>query len=221
VETGIPAVVAVADPDEWDDLAHTPGTFNSSLVSPAISLANTRPDSVVLAFDSCWQREAPMKAKVEVSFDGGAFQQVMLWTYDGPDQHNDNTDETVILPIATTAANTSMKVRFTLFDAGNNWFWAVDNISVTAVTGVTPPAAAPVITSMKLDPSTKLVTVKWASVSGRAYKLQHSQDLQTWLPAVTGLSGAAGSAETEVSVDVDILFPTAPVPGKLFFRISE
>ncbi|RYD26522.1 MAG: hypothetical protein EOP86_25825, partial [Verrucomicrobiaceae bacterium] len=27
-ETGIPAVVAVADADEWDDLTHNPGTFN-------------------------------------------------------------------------------------------------------------------------------------------------------------------------------------------------
>lgn len=219
LETGIPAVIAVADADEWDDLTHSPGTYNSSLTSPAIPLTGTQPGSVVLTFDSSWQREAPMKAKVEISLDGGAFQSVLLWANEGPDQHDNNVDETVSMPVSTAAGNTSMKVRFTLFDAGNNWWWAVDNISVTAV-ATTVPTAPPVITSLKFDAATKLVTVKWSSVSGRAYKLQHSQNLQDWLPAVTGLSGAAGAAETEVSVDVDTLFPAA-APGKLFFRISE
>lgn len=219
-ETGVPAVVAVADADEWDDLAHNPGTFNSSLTSPSIPLANTQPGSVVLSFDSAWQREAPMKARVEVSLDGGEFRQVMLWTYDGPDLHNDNTDETVGIALDTTAANTSMRVRFTLFDAGNNWFWAIDNISVTAVTGTVPANDPPVITDAVFDPATKVISVKWKSVPQKGYKLQYSQDLQTWPTAVSGLTGAAG-AETGTSVDVDTLFPATPAPGRLFFRISE
>ncbi|RYD27517.1 MAG: hypothetical protein EOP86_24415 [Verrucomicrobiaceae bacterium] len=62
--------------------------------------------------------------------------------------------------------------------------------------------------------------MKWKSVPQKGYKLQYSQDLQSWPTAVSGLTGAVG-AETGTSVDVDTLFPAAPVPGRLFFRISE
>lgn len=217
--TGIPAVVAISDPDEWDDLAHSGGTFNSKLTSPSIPIGTAQPGTVVLLFDSSWQREAPMKARVEVSFDNGAPQEVLRWTYDGPDQHDNNTDETVSIPLNNPAGASSMKVSFTLFDAGNNWFWGIDNILVSAVTTGTP-ANPPVITSVQYDPATHVVTVKWASVTGRAYKLQYSNALSTWPVAVPGLTGAAGS-ESTVTVDVDTLFPAGPVPGKLFFRISE
>ncbi|MES2705233.1 MAG: hypothetical protein V4726_01405 [Verrucomicrobiota bacterium] len=218
-ETGIPAVVAIADTDEWDDLAHTGGAFSSALISPSISLAGTTPGSVVLSFDSCWQREGNMKAILEVSLDGGPYQQVLFWTDSGPDTHDNNTDETVTIPISTTAANTSLKLRYSLVDATNNWYWAIDNIQVTAATTAVP-GVPPVITSMNFNAATKVITLKWKSVPQKAYKLQYSQNLQTWQTAVPNLTGAAG-AETEVSSDVDTLFPTPPVPGKLFFRISE
>lgn len=219
LDTGIPAVIAVADTDEWDDLAHTGGAFRSALISPSISLAGTTPGSVVLTFDSCWQREGNMKAGLEVSLDGGAWQRVLLWSDAGADQHNNNTDETVSIPLSTTAANTSLKLRFSFVDGTNNWYWAIDNIAVTAVTS-TAVSDPLVITSLKVDPATKLVTVKWKSVPQKAYKLQHSQNLKDWLTALPGLTGAAG-AETEASIDVDTLFPTPPLPAKLFFRISE
>ena len=64
-------VIAVADSDEWDDAAHPEGTYNTSMDTPEISLANVTADSVSVTFDSAWRDEGNQYVTLTVSYDGG------------------------------------------------------------------------------------------------------------------------------------------------------
>jgi MYXO-CTERM domain-containing protein len=134
----------VADPDEWDDAAHTPGLFRTFATTPSINVSNIQPGTLKIAFDSAWRPEADddsalennQTALVDVSFDGGAtFTNVLTWTSREaePTFHDDNVNESVSLDVTLPNGVSSMHVRFGLTDAENDWFWAVDNVDVTGV----------------------------------------------------------------------------------------
>ncbi len=127
--------VAIADPDEWDDAAHAAGWFNSFLSTPAIDVAAAS-GLLTLKFDSSWRPEFDdnyhQTAKISVSFDGGEPVQLLLWE---SDESSDNykpyaTNETVTLSIRKPAGAQNMVVTFALVDAGNDWWWAIDNVKV-------------------------------------------------------------------------------------------
>lgn len=163
--------------------------------------------------------EAPQKAKVEVSIDNGAYQEIMLWSAEGADAHPDAVDEKVLIAVNNTQGSRRLRMRFTLFDAGNNWWWAIDNIEVTAsIAGV--PVVPLVMTSVALDPTTHVAGFRWQSITGRSYTLQYSLEMELWYPAQTGLIGGPGT-ETQASLDLDGLFPGRFSPASVFFRIKE
>lgn len=126
--------VAVADGDEWDDQPRAAGTMNTLLTTPEINVSGLAGNSVLLKFDSSWRPEAPQKAVIQVSFDGAAPVEVLRWTGSSGDAtfHPDSQNETVSLRIPNPAGATRMRVTFGYIDAGNNWWWAIDNIEVSA-----------------------------------------------------------------------------------------
>jgi hypothetical protein len=124
--------VAIADGDEWDDLPRAAGTMNTFLITPEINIAGMAANSVLLKFDSSWRPEAPQKAVIRVAFDGGEPVEVLRWTAVAPTFHPDNQNETVSLRIPNPAGASRMQIRFGYIDAGNNWWWALDNIEVSA-----------------------------------------------------------------------------------------
>jgi hypothetical protein len=133
--------VAVADPDEWDDAAHpdsaSEGWYNTWLTTDDISLDGVDANSVVLQFDSSWRPEFDgdyqQSGNITVSFDGGEEIEVLRWLSDTASDFfkPDATDETVTLSIDNPAGASSMKITFGMFDAGNDWWWAIDNILVS------------------------------------------------------------------------------------------
>lgn len=138
-------VVAIADADEWDDSGAPVaqgGQFNSFLRTPSVSLRGVAPESALLKFDSAWRPECcddgdgsnNQTATVDVSFDGGPPIRIMEWSSnpDDPTYHADNTNETVLVPVPNPAGARNMQLSFGLTKAANDWFWAVDNIVVTA-----------------------------------------------------------------------------------------
>lgn len=114
-------VFAVADSDEWSDKART-GTFNSALVSPAYSVAGK--SSATLSFVSDYQKDGNETAQVLVSFDGGADKQVLTYT-------GDAIAKTERLSIPVPSGAQKMTVKWKLSNGDNNWFWAVDQPSVS------------------------------------------------------------------------------------------
>ncbi|RIK78126.1 MAG: hypothetical protein DCC67_11915 [Planctomycetota bacterium] len=125
-------VVAVADPDEWDDLPRSPGTYNSFLRTPSIPLAGTPAGAARLRFDSSWLPEDGQTAVVAASYDGGAPVELARWTSAAGDNNfkPGATNETVVLPLNNPPGAASVAVSFGMVNAENDWWWAIDNVEV-------------------------------------------------------------------------------------------
>jgi hypothetical protein len=133
--------VAVADPDEWDDQAHADaaaaGWYKTFMSTPEIDISGVQAGTVELEFDSSWRPEFDsdyhQTANITVSFNGADPIELLLWESDGssPNFKPDSTNETVVLNLQTPPWATSMVLTFGLFDAGNDWWWAIDNIKIS------------------------------------------------------------------------------------------
>ncbi len=130
--TNASGAIAVADPDEWDDLPRSAGTYNSFLRTSSISIAGQTANSAKLRFDSSWLPEDTQTATVAVSYNGGSDIEVLRWTSVSGDANfkPGNTNETVIVPLNNPASATTMTVKFGLTSAENDWWWAIDNLVV-------------------------------------------------------------------------------------------
>jgi hypothetical protein len=134
--------VAIADPDEWDDAGHpepiASDPYDVWLSTPPIDLSVSKPGTVQIQFDSSWRPEFDddyhQSANLTVSFDGGEPVELFRWVSDSgsPNFKGDATNETVFIEVDNPASASSMVLTFGLFDAGNDWWWAIDNILVTA-----------------------------------------------------------------------------------------
>jgi autotransporter-associated beta strand protein len=175
--------VAVADSDEWDDVSHAPGRFNSFLITKAVDLAGITPGSVTLEFDSSFNKELPQYGIVEVSYDDGATWSPLLFFGDA-NNTNSGLNNRIVVSAANTAgqfvegatvdaglnspASGLMKFRFGYLEGENNWWWAVDNIVVRGEKegvpygGIDDTAAWSVVTA---DAPTLTVTLTPASIS--------------------------------------------------------
>ena len=57
-------IVAVADPDEYDDMnGAAGGGFNTQLLSPPIAVNNAGPESIIVRFSSSWRPEDQQNAR--------------------------------------------------------------------------------------------------------------------------------------------------------------
>jgi len=134
--------VAIADGDEWDDLGHpgvpATGTYDVWLNTAPIDLSSAVPGTVQLRFDSSWRPEYDdnyhQTANITVSFDGGEKIEILRWESNSASSNykdDNSTNQTITVDIPNPAGAANMVLTFGLFDAGNDWWWAVDNIVVT------------------------------------------------------------------------------------------
>ncbi|WP_436498044.1 alkaline phosphatase family protein [Actinokineospora sp. HUAS TT18] len=133
-------VIAVADSDEWSDITTGAGSFDSSLTSPPYDV--TGRGGVSLTYTTHYRQEGAQKGDVLVSFDGGPFTAVKSYRSDAIAKDED-------LSLAVPAGATSMRVRFRMYDAANNWYWMVDGVKVTprTVTGIKARANGKYVTA--------------------------------------------------------------------------
>ncbi len=136
--------VAVADPDEWDDrdriadpIADDP--YDTWLSTPPIDISGAQPGSVKLTFDSSWRPEYDgnyhQTANITAFFNDRDPVEILLWESDAasPNFKDDNsTNETITVDVNNPAGATSVILTFGLYDAGNDWWWAIDNLKVTS-----------------------------------------------------------------------------------------
>jgi hypothetical protein len=134
--------VAVADPDEWDDDERLPipiatDPYDTWLTTPSINIAAVIPGTLELKFDSSWRPEFDddyhQTASITASFDGGDPVEVLLWESDEASANFKPyaVNETVTVALPNPAGATSVVLTFGLFDAGNDWWWAIDNVEVS------------------------------------------------------------------------------------------
>ena len=131
--------ILVIDPDEWDDQPHGPGEMSTRMTTAEIDISGYPANQILLQFDSSWRPYSDMTGKIDVSFDGGEFQSVIRWEsvpsspfFKGPDYPApagvENINETVVRNLKNPEGAKKLQLRFGLENAGNDWWWAVDNI---------------------------------------------------------------------------------------------
>jgi len=158
-------------PDGCADLPNE--CYSCGLITPPIPLNGVGAGQARVVFDSSWRPEDGQKGAIQVSYGGGAFADLLTLSsvnadgspgtaggtgtftkVTGPDglQIGDlrpdlaQVNELIDLPINNPAGAPSMQLRFRMFDAGNDWWWAVDNVQVyTGVPGPRDPTMKVVI----------------------------------------------------------------------------
>ena len=115
-------VIAVADSDEYDD--KDDARLNATLSTPSIDISDASGSKLILKYDSSWRKE-PQIGSVSVSYDGGV--QIELLKLDGnsPDAYNETVELELNNPSGAKFAVISWN-----YEGHNNWWWAIDNISV-------------------------------------------------------------------------------------------
>ncbi|MFM1941434.1 MAG: hypothetical protein RI897_416 [Verrucomicrobiota bacterium] len=158
--------VMIADPDEWDDATH-PGSgvptddrtaqglwYETYITTAGFSAAGVEADSLLLVFASSWRPEFDSNYRqtgvIDVSYDGAAANRVLHWVSDSSVlpwevgvteaafKNDESTNEEIIVPLNNPAGTSEVKLTFGMLDAGNDWWWAVDNVAV----GVPPFATS-------------------------------------------------------------------------------
>ncbi len=127
--------IAVADPDEYDDLVFgiiQPDLFNVFLSIPldVTGVSNT----LEIGFDSSFFPFGDMTGLLDVSFDGGGSFSNLLTLVASPtfpELSQARVNER--LTFQTTRTGNDLVVRFGMVNAGNDFWWAIDNISIDTV----------------------------------------------------------------------------------------
>ncbi|MGO1048744.1 alkaline phosphatase family protein [Crossiella sp. CA198] len=114
-------VIAVADSDEWADTADATGKkFDSTLWTPTEGGTGGK---LRVDLTHYYRQEGGQLAQLLLQVDGGTPVEVRKWTADTPGGR-----ESVTVPLPSGAKNARIGLRL----AGvNNWYWAVDEVSVT------------------------------------------------------------------------------------------
>jgi hypothetical protein len=127
-------VVALVDPDAFDDFVDIDpdgGLLHALFTTPAIDLTGAAANSVVLNFDSSFRSEPTQVAVLEVSFDEGASWTELLRYEGNAAEDLDHIDENLNFELSNPASG-SMHVRWSMLQGSNDWWWAIDNIVITA-----------------------------------------------------------------------------------------
>tara|TARA_B100001765_G_scaffold210701_1_gene172321 strand:- start:1825 stop:3210 length:1386 start_codon:yes stop_codon:yes gene_type:complete len=126
--------VAVVDPDEWDDCGNAAsfGSYNSILISPLIQLTG---QPINISFDSHYRQEAPQQVSLTVTNSSGEIIEMLLHYSSDPGSDNDSGDVlNQRLSFIVETDEDEIYLKWEMYDAGNNWYWAIDNVTIQSQT---------------------------------------------------------------------------------------
>ena len=126
--------VAVVDPDEWDDCGNAAsfGSYNSILTSPLIPLTG---NPIHISFDSHYRQEAPQQVYLTVANWSGETLETLL--HYSSNAGSDNASGDVLnqrLSFSVESDEDEIYFNWEMADAGNNWYWAIDNVTIQSHT---------------------------------------------------------------------------------------
>ena len=126
--------VAVVDPDEWDDCGNAAsfGSYNSILTSPLIPLTG---NPIHISFDSHYRQEAPQQVYLTVTNVSGGIIETLL--HYSSNAGSDNASGDVLnqrLSFSVESDEDEIYFNWEMADAGNNWYWAIDNVTIQSHT---------------------------------------------------------------------------------------
>jgi len=127
--------ILVADGQRWSGLGHNPAGLMTTLIStPPISLKGMSPGSLSLCFDSSWRPGGQQKALILASFNGDTAVEVMRCESGllSPYSKLSAPNEHVHVPVNNPPGSSNVVFTFKYADAGNDHWWAIDNLEVGA-----------------------------------------------------------------------------------------
>ena len=176
-------VVAVADPDEWDDTAHADGAANgwykTFMTTPEIDVSGIVAGTLFANFHSSWRPEFDgnyhQDGYILASYDGAEAVEVMTWVSDtaSANYHDHNQNEIVILPLNNPDGATKLQLTFGMREAGNDWWWAIDNLVINA--GTVPPRIVTQPTGIEINEG-EAFAVSVVADGGEPLSYQWSKD---------------------------------------------
>ncbi|WP_114424429.1 alkaline phosphatase family protein [Nocardioides houyundeii] len=190
-------VFAVADSDEWDDKAHAPGAFDSTLVSPAYPIEGGGKVKLSYATNYQWDGST-QRGEIYAVWNGGEPQ--LVKTYGDSAASNTNANE--IVDIAVPRGASELRLRFRYYGT-NSYFWTIDQVDVaqlpeselavsaidTSVTSLDVPGPA---TPWQVDAAVSVTTTAGAPVKGATVSARLRFDGRTTpLEQVTDAAGVA------------------------------
>ncbi len=119
-------------PPEGQEVSFTQIGTDLGFALPAISGAAQIP--LTLSFDSHWRPEDFQTGQVLVSFDGGEPAELLL--LDGTTTTDtDNRNIRIDLDFLAPASAETVEVFWRMSEAGNDWYWAIDNVELSGPGG--------------------------------------------------------------------------------------
>jgi autotransporter-associated beta strand protein len=220
-------VVAVADGDAWTDYPRAPNTnMTTFLVTRPVDLAGITAGSVSLQFDSSFYHELPQFGTVEVTYDGGLTWNPLLFfgdanvpgiqdgssrneriSIDSTNGFNDVIGSAIVDAPLSNPDVGSLQFRFGYQNAGNNWWWAVDNIVIRGERAGEPFAGlvGDAWSFTTAEAPTLTVTIDRASITEKGTATGTvTRNLSTVGEVVVTLTS---SDETEATVPATVVIP--------------
>ena len=129
-EAGGDNIVAVADPDEYDDLdsAASGAAFNSLLRTPVVEFGSNAGETLAIQFDSSQRMEPTQILRLTAVYSDGSDEQLLEWS--SANGTADATNSTEYFELNVPDGATNAYFDFELVEGNNDWWWAVDNIQV-------------------------------------------------------------------------------------------
>ena len=176
-------IVAVADPDEWDDFGNPRpedlGFFDARLRTPSIDLAGVGENEARAFFHSSWRDEEIQKATLTAHYNNGSSIEVLRWDSaptladDSPNPFfkDDAPNEAITVDLLNPAGASAVELEFRVFDAENNWWWSFDNLKV--FTGDAPASDGALRTIINRDTGNiRMVNATGEPISLRGYSIR-------------------------------------------------
>jgi len=182
-------IVAVADPDEWDDFpSFTPspddlGSYDAKLRTPSIALGGIGANQAKVFFHSSWRPEDDQKASLTAFYNTGASVELFRWesrenisdgvggTIPNLNFKDDAPNEGLTYDLQNPAGATSVQLEFRVFDAANDWWWAFDNLQVFTGDAPASDGALRAIVD-RLTGNVRIVNQTGSAVQLRGYSIR-------------------------------------------------
>ncbi|HJM96445.1 MAG TPA: PQQ-binding-like beta-propeller repeat protein, partial [Candidatus Marinimicrobia bacterium] len=119
--------------------------YKTWMSTPDIDISGRTTDKIFMSFNSSWRPYFEGASNTEIyinlSYDGGDPVQILNWVSDPNSEkhHGDNQNELVVLPLTPPQAARKVKFTFGMREAGNDWWWAIDNVKVYSPPSYTEP----------------------------------------------------------------------------------
>ncbi|MCV6596082.1 MAG: metallophosphoesterase, partial [Mangrovicoccus sp.] len=101
---------------------------------PAIDSAVEQVE-LTLSFDSHWRPEDDQVAEIWAIIDGGAPVRLLRWDSSNTSDFGAHENERVELSLLVADSASTVELQFAMPQAGNDWYWAIDNLALTGPEG--------------------------------------------------------------------------------------